>query len=283
MDDLPPSPEIPVLMEDGSVVILVEAPVPTPPSGPVAEQLPAPPANWVGPAHPASGAQPSWPEVTQDMINQVEAAKRGLGKDVIMKNTEMGLLREDLRRLSNQTWLNGEVVSTYLEMIAERSMLPERGLPKVKAVTTLQLSRLLAKRPEASKESELDYFSYRYVMYPINTISKHWALAVVDNLSRTITLYDSQLIRGHPTKPTITAIRHDVWKRRSSSLGPSKPYTMVKPEDVPQQVGDFDCGIFLCMFAEHISRGQPFNFSQEDIPYWRKRIGWELVNKALMC
>ena len=50
----------------------------------------------------------------------------------------------------------------------------------------------------------------------------------------------------------------------------------------PQQENGFDCGVFTCQFMETLSRGEEFfNFTQKDMPYFRRRMIWEIGNTKL--
>ena len=33
-------------------------------------------------------------------------------------------------------------------------------------------------------------------------------------------------------------------------------------QDIPKQRNGFDCGVFVCMYAEYVTRGAPLTFSQ---------------------
>jgi len=43
-----------------------------------------------------------------------------------------------------------------------------------------------------------------------------------------------------------------------------------------------DCGIFCLQFAEYLSRDQEFDFSQEHMQYFRKRMMYETLSKHLL-
>ncbi len=47
---------------------------------------------------------------------------------------------------------------------------------------------------------------------------------------------------------------------------------------VPRQKNGFDCGVFACKFGEYASRRSPIDFSQDHMPYFRRRMIWEIVN-----
>jgi sentrin-specific protease 1 len=59
-------------------------------------------------------------------------------------------------------------------------------------------------------------------------------------------------------------------------------YTRALQRKVPQQNNSSDCGVFLCTFAEHAARGAPFAFTQNDMPYFRRRITYEILKCSLL-
>ena len=48
-------------------------------------------------------------------------------------------------------------------------------------------------------------------------------------------------------------------------------------KDIPKQTNGFDCGIFVCEYAENISRKAKFKFSQNDTYFIRERIKTEIM------
>jgi hypothetical protein len=50
----------------------------------------------------------------------------------------------------------------------------------------------------------------------------------------------------------------------------------------PQQINNYDGGVFICKYIEYLSRGEPITFSCEDIDYFRMLIGVELVTGNLL-
>jgi sentrin-specific protease 1 len=53
-------------------------------------------------------------------------------------------------------------------------------------------------------------------------------------------------------------------------------------QDTPQQENGYDCGVFTCQFMESLSRGvDEFVFDQDDMPYIRDRMTWEIGRSKL--
>ena len=53
-------------------------------------------------------------------------------------------------------------------------------------------------------------------------------------------------------------------------------------ENIPLQENEDDCGVFICKFAEFCSRRAIFTFHQTDMPDYRKKMTYEIVNNELM-
>ena len=45
--------------------------------------------------------------------------------------------------------------------------------------------------------------------------------------------------------------------------------------DAPQQTNGYDCGVFLCQYAESIRRRKHPSFTQKDMPSLRRNMVWE--------
>ena len=48
--------------------------------------------------------------------------------------------------------------------------------------------------------------------------------------------------------------------------------------DVPQQSNSIDCGIFSLLFALFLAIKRDFDFTQSDIPYFRRKIVQDLLS-----
>ena len=53
-------------------------------------------------------------------------------------------------------------------------------------------------------------------------------------------------------------------------------------ETVPLQNNGYDCGVFVCKFAEFICEQLPFKFDQKNMPYFRRRMVAEILRGELL-
>ncbi|RXN03517.1 sentrin-specific protease 1-like isoform X2 [Labeo rohita] len=52
-------------------------------------------------------------------------------------------------------------------------------------------------------------------------------------------------------------------------------WVLLKNKDMPQQIGGVDCGVFMLMYALHLTLGAPFDFTSCDMPKIRR--WWTLI------
>jgi sentrin-specific protease 1 len=61
-----------------------------------------------------------------------------------------------------------------------------------------------------------------------------------------------------------------------------KPFAKESMKDWPQQENTADCGMFVAKVAEFFARDAAISFGQADMPYFRKRLIWEIVSTLLI-
>jgi len=54
------------------------------------------------------------------------------------------------------------------------------------------------------------------------------------------------------------------------------------PFESPQQKNGFDCGMFVCMYADYILNNLPELFSQNDMPMLRQKILYCILTGKLL-
>ncbi|CDF37848.1 unnamed protein product [Chondrus crispus] len=124
---------------------------------------------------------------------------------------------------------------------------------------------------------QFDVFSYDVMLIPINQANTHWTLGVINFKDQTVEHLDSMGTGG-----LLKVREHLMSWVRDEAADKSKPFSpnnwTMPPRDVPRQLNSDDCGVFLCKFADFISRGwQEFTFSQQHMNYFRSRIAHELL------
>ena len=61
-----------------------------------------------------------------------------------------------------------------------------------------------------------------------------------------------------------------------------KDYKVENVTNIPKQTNRFDCGMYVLKYADFLSRGAPFEITQEKMQYYRKCTKVEIFNKQLI-
>ncbi|XP_076461373.1 uncharacterized protein LOC143293902 isoform X2 [Babylonia areolata] len=238
----------------------------------VIEELPLPEVPQVKPL----------PELTEAMLREVGAALAdGPPGQVLAEGFRLQLTRADIATLRGLNWLNDEVINFYMNMLMERG--EQDGHSKTYAFNTFFYPKLLQGGHSAVKRwtRKVDVFAHRYLIVPVH-LGVHWCLCMVFVKDKKICYYDSM---GGQNSQCLNAVRQyladESQQKRSIALDLSE-WTAEIVKEIPQQMNGSDCGMFTCMYAETLTRGENITFTQKDMPYFRKRMVYEILKKKLL-
>lgn len=227
-----------------------------------------------------------FPEFTEEQHSIVKRALyRGSQDEVLISKFNMNITRRDIYTLVGDTWLNDEVINFYMNLLMERSeQRSSEGLPKVYAMNTFFVPRLLQSGHGAVRRwtRKVDIFSYDVIPVPVHVGQVHWCMAIIHLKQKTIKYYDSM---GTPNPRLLNALedylREESLDKRKEPFDTSK-FHKESVADAPRQMNGSDCGVFSCMFAEYITRNRQITFSQENMPYFRRKMILEIVQGKLL-
>ncbi|NXB61344.1 SENP1 protease, partial [Struthidea cinerea] len=242
----------------------------------------------VGPEGPeraqAAEGDEEFPEITEEMEKEIKNLFRGGNQDEVLSEAfRLTITRKDIQTLNNLNWLNDEVINFYMNLLMERSK--EKDLPAVHAFNTFFFTKLKTAGYQAVKRwtKKVDIFSVDLLLVPIH-LGVHWCLAVVDFRKKTITYYDSMGgINSEACRILLQYLKQEsLDKKRKEFDTNGWALLSKKSQEIPQQMNGSDCGMFACKYAECISKDKPINFTQQHMPYFRKRMAWEILHRKLL-
>ncbi|XP_049767885.1 sentrin-specific protease 1-like [Schistocerca cancellata] len=227
-------------------------------------------------------ATESYPQLTLKMQQMVAAALRsGPQSEVLVDAFNLKITRHDIGTLKKKNWLNCQVINFYLSLLTERGK--QNGYPSVYTFNTFFFPRLYSSGFSAVRRwtRKTDIFAYEILIVPIH-LSIHWCMVAINFKKKTICYYDSvnssnnvclkllwDYLNSESMDKRNEEFNYDGWKTENV-------------KEIPQQVNTSDCGVFCCVYSDCICRNASFNFSQEDMPYFRKKIAYEILSKKLM-
>uniref|UniRef100_A0A8D2M8M8 SUMO specific peptidase 1 n=1 Tax=Zonotrichia albicollis TaxID=44394 RepID=A0A8D2M8M8_ZONAL len=234
-------------------------------------------------ARPGQGDD-DFPEITEEMEKEIKSLFRGGNQDEVLSEAfRLTITRKDIQTLNNLNWLNDEIINFYMNLLMERSK--DKDLPAVHAFNTFFFTKLKTAGYQAVKRwtKKVDIFSVDLLLVPIH-LGVHWCLAVVDFRKKTITYYDSMGgINSEACRILLQYLKQEsLDKKRKEFDTNGWALLSKKSQEIPQQMNGSDCGMFACRYAECISKDKPINFTQQHMPYFRKRMAWEILHRKLL-
>jgi sentrin-specific protease 1 len=199
-------------------------------------------------------------------------------------------------------YMNDSIINAYLRLIQERSA-KNPMLPSVLCVDSFFYSRLSIGKPyrtfaDGQDDTKKDIFGHQLVLFPINLESfVHWTLVVFRphlsradraNGSHSLTYYDSlpgaeRSIVDPEVKANIESYINVKYYERFHAYSPEAIELRAPGSDIPQQRDLINCGVFLCKYADMISREAPLplTFERAEIDAMRDNIREALVSEFI--
>lgn len=133
-----------------------------------------------------------------------------------------------------------------------------------------------------------DIFTSDVVLVPIHHRTDdddYWCLAVIYPKRREIKYYDSR--RSCSDSETVLTKLSDYiiseCSKRDGVKMDRAPWKKQTVKDIPLQKYWYDSGVFVCAYAGSIARNRPkFNFTQNHMPYFRKKIAYEICSGQIL-
>uniref|UniRef100_A0A8C3XH24 SUMO specific peptidase 2 n=1 Tax=Cyanoderma ruficeps TaxID=181631 RepID=A0A8C3XH24_9PASS len=222
--------------------------------------------------------------LTEAMESEVSAAfDSGEAEDILSRAFKITVTREDIGTLQPLGWLNDKIMNFYMGLLVERSK--KQGYPSVYAFSTFFYSKLSSTSHKGVKKwtKGVDIFEHDIILVPIH-LRSHWTLLVADLREKTIKYFDSLGQKGdHICKTVLKYLEEESKERRNIELTATE-WTLhsMATEEIPQQNNGSDCGVFVCKFADFISRDKPIIFTAEHMPYFRRKMVWEIIHQQLL-
>lgn len=183
-----------------------------------------------------------------------------------------------------EAYLNDKIIDAYLKLICARSR-NGNGLPTVHAMNSHFLTALswdgkYNHNHVHNWTKDTDVFAFDIILVPVHHFN-HWCMSIIDMRAKTIKYYDSMGGSDDGVLSTLLKyLKDEHHVKKSSELNGGWGTENVSGLTIPQQDNQHDCGVFACMYAEFITANQTLDrnsFSQNNMPYFRKKMAYELV------
>ncbi|XP_047349656.1 sentrin-specific protease 1-like [Vespa velutina] len=225
---------------------------------------------------------PPLPTLTEEMLKEVKNAFITKPPDeVLVESYGLRITRKDINTLADLNWLNDEVINFYMNLLISRGT--NDKFPNVHAMNTFFYPKLLSGGHSSLKRwtRKIDIFVQDIIVVPIH-LGIHWCMSIIDFRNKSICYYDSM---GSSNPKCLSALRRYLEEEsmdKKKKTFDTNDWKLVSVKNIPQQMNGSDCGVFSCMFAEYICANRKITFSQEDMPYFRNKMAYEILKNKLL-
>jgi len=126
---------------------------------------------------------------------------------------------------------------------------------------------------------KLDLFEYDIVIVPVHK-GNHWCLAVINLKLKRFEYYDSLGGLDHRCVKNLRKYIEQEYREKKNSKIDLSQWVDYYPTNIPHQENGYDCGVFMCRYANSVSLDEKFSFSQKDMKYFRKRMALDIITKC---
>lgn len=215
-----------------------------------------------------------------EQLNQVLKIWSTNSRQLIIENYLIEIYTHDLHTLKDSNWLNDNIIDYYFNLIMKAN-------PNVFGWTTHFYTTLVQRGYQGvarwAKRKKINVFTMEKILTPINIGNMHWALAVIDNIKKTITYYDSLGGTHNSGNPQAVQTLAHYMTEEAKRLGVmGNEYKLIPHMEAPQQKNGSDCGVFTCTAARYISANKPLSYSQNDMKIIRRRMVYEILDNRLL-
>jgi Ulp1 protease family, C-terminal catalytic domain len=240
----------------------------------------------------------------------------GFEDDVVAQIDSDTVQRRSFATLLPGQWLNDEVIHAYLQLLTcdkqhffksffvttllnENVLGPKQGQyeytnvkrwsKKVKGAFFLFLFNVFYPfvshnntndNTKRQKTIGKDVFAMDKIFFPVNQGNAHWTLAVAYVQERRLQFYDSMGGSGRNYLQELERYFKDEHLDKKKAAD-TREWTLVPCKaETPRQRNVVDCGVFVCIFSEFLSRDRALTFSQDDIYICRDRIAHSLLTRT---
>ena len=201
---------------------------------------------------------------------------KGKGSEILAKN-KLWLRRSDFRSLQGRNYLNDKIIDQYFNLVQERSETDESCKVQVCSTflyTKLQSLGLKEGMKDTKNWIKEDLRQYDLIFFPIHQ-RDHWSLIMVEIKTKTIHYLDS-LGGSRQTSPAPRVMK-EFMEKYYEEKGKEESFKIRIRNDAPTQENGVDCGVFICQYAERLSRKGAMNFRQKDLEGVREKMTIELM------
>ena len=174
----------------------------------------------------------------------------------------------NIKSLQPGTWLNDETINSFMNILNDHESMTYNSQSDYKPSyffssffftalgTQDSYNYNRVKRWSRRIRTCTNIFQLKNLVFPINISNTHWTLANINFINLEIEYLDSMGDRGTIYTNTLLKFIEDEHMDKLGEILPNKEEwkTISRGTSTPQQPNTFDCGVYVCIYADAFSR-----------------------------
>lgn len=243
-------------------------------------------------------ARPRYMMLSSEEQDEADTILNGPGgPDIVACRNNIEISGDKIQCLQDKEWLNDEVINYYMDLLNELNS--KIGGSRLVPNTYLWNSFFWLKLSDDGKgynyksvqrwtsRKKIDIFSFDRMIVPMNVGRNHWALGFVDLRAKIVRYYDSLAAGTVHTRFSEFILKYledEFRDKRKHEECPqfTTEFSTEIVDDIPQQRNGYDCGVFMCSFAECLANGRDWiDFDQTFITDMRRKIITQILSNKI--
>ncbi len=209
---------------------------------------------------------------------------------LVIEKFNIKMTREKFSCLKPATWLNDEVINFYSKILEEYNSSQRNTQSKLHYLNThfygILTSNNYLNFPGADRHvKNIDVFNKAKLFIPINIANWHWVLVVVNLQEKYLSFYDSKYEKGRGSLFCANILRwiEHLAQKKKINFDITEWNIFEGAKGIPQQNNGYDCGVFIIMYMEFLSRDiSLLELHCSDMENWRKKIALTILSGSLL-
>ena len=193
----------------------------------------------------------------EDLLADSFVNTTGSNCEIALTAFNVNLLLKDIRTLKPKTWLNDEIINIWMEILQTKAI---ANGTRTKFFHSFLFNKLLPPDHGIYKYSEVHRWisaetltDFDTFVVPIHVCKSHWTAAVINKLEKTIEYFDSMGASGVKFMKPLLQFFADAYADKLSVTLDLEEWNLVSHlKGSPQQIGGYDCGVFMCAVLEAV-------------------------------
>lgn len=201
--------------------------------------------------------------------------------ELLVFDYDIKVTRADIISLRDSNWVSDQIIDYYMKLIEERAKQPNCSLPKVYAMNT-SFHLKVQQKNYSDISYKTDIFTFDLILVPVR-FGNHWTLSVIDFRKRCIEQYNSlSNFNSDFQRDLLQYLREEHLFQKHYDFDMHDDWRLEQRKELPQQISPTDCGVFICAFAEYLTRQETIRFGNTDVEFLRRKMAVEIVEGRLL-